>query len=157
MFKANEITSHHTDSIFYEIELTAKYCKKLGNQVFEHFITELNLEEFVILDTLLCNPEICQRDIAKIILRDRANTGKLLDNLEKKKLIERNLTLRNNRPVKIVKLTETGYKKVIEATNTLQPHKRLVEEKLKKNDLAKLSLMLKKLRNVLNETVELQI
>ncbi|MBQ7126609.1 MarR family transcriptional regulator [bacterium] len=157
MFKANEITSHHTDSIFYEIELTAKYCKKLGNQVFEHFITELNLEEFVILDTLLCNPEICQRDIAKIILRDRANTGKLLDNLEKKRLIERNLTLRNNRPVKIVKLTETGYKKVIEATNTLQPHKRLVEEKLKKNDLAKLSLMLKKLRNVLNETVELQI
>ena len=157
MFKANEITSHHTDSIFYEIELTAKYCKKLGNQVFEHFITELNLEEFVILNTLLCNPEICQRDIAKIILRDRANTGKLLDNLEKKRLIERNLTLRNNRPVKIVKLTETGYKKVIEATNTLQPHKRLVEEKLKKNDLAKLSLMLKKLRNVLNETVELQI
>lgn len=157
MFKANEITSHHTDSIFYEIELTAKYCKKLGNQVFEHFIMELNLEEFVILDTLLCNPEICQRDIAKIILRDRANTGKLLDNLEKKRLIERNLTLRNNRPVKIVKLTETGYKKVIEATNTLQPHKRLVEEKLKKNDLAKLSLMLKKLRNVLNETVELQI
>lgn len=157
MSKNKIIASHHTDSIFYEIELTAKYCKKLGIQVFERYIPDLNLEEFVILDTLFCNSEICQRDIAKIILRDRANTGKILDTLEKKNFIKRQLSLKNNRPVKMVKLTNIGYKKTIEATNLLQPHKKIVEEKLKKNDLIKLSEMLKKLRDVLNETVELQI
>ena len=82
--------NHFTDSISYQTELTAKYWKMLGNQLFEKFnIHDLSIEEFGILDTLLCNPAICQRDLAKIILRDRANTGKLLDNLEKKGLVGR--------------------------------------------------------------------
>ena len=80
---------HYTDTLFYQIELTAKYCKLLGQQVFEKYNTGITVEEFAVLDTVLCNGELCQRDVAKLILKDRANTGKLLDTLEKKGLIIR--------------------------------------------------------------------
>ena len=156
--KETVLGNHFTDSIFYEIELTAKYCKMLGNQLFEKFnIHELSIEEFGILDTLLCNPAICQRDLAKIILRDRANTGKLLDSLEKKGLVNRKLAIKNNRPVKIAELTEDSIKKTKDITNTIRPHMELVREKVVNRDLDKVKTLLKELRDILSESLEIQI
>lgn len=150
--------NHFTDSIFYEIELTAKYCKMLGNQLFEKLnIHDLTIEEFGILDTLQCNPDICQRDLAKIILRDRANTGKLLDGLERKGLVERNLAIRNNRPVKFAKLTNEGKRKTKEITDSIRPHMEVVREKVVSRDLDKVKSLLKELRTILNESLEIQI
>ena len=73
------IHEHFTDTIFYQIELTAKYCKLLGQQSFEKFNLGISLDEYAILDVLTINESLCQRDIAKLILKDRANTGKVLD------------------------------------------------------------------------------
>ncbi|MCQ2739024.1 MAG: MarR family transcriptional regulator [bacterium] len=154
---ANELKNHFTDSLFYEIELTAKYCKKMAIQVLENCNSDLAIEEFAVLDTVMTNPEICQRDIAKLILKDRANTGKILDGLEEKGYIERILTTRNNRAVKIVKLTQNGLEKTETTAKNIYPHIRLVEKKIKNHDLEKVSVMLKELRNVLNETIEIQI
>ena len=103
-----EVHEHFTDTIFYQIELTAKYCRLLGQQVFEKFNLGISLEEYYVLDLLTFNESLCQRDIAKIILKDRANTGKLLDMLASKQYITRELTVKNNRPVKLVKITEEG-------------------------------------------------
>lgn len=157
MCKDSELKQHFTGSIFYEIELTAKYCKMLGAQVFENFHTGVSPEEFAVLDTLSINPGICQRDIAKLIVRDRANTGKILDNLEKKGLVERQLSIKNNRPVKIAKLTELGLQKAEEVTNLVRPHMEIVKNKLQNGDLAKLSSMLQEFREVLGSTVDMKI
>lgn len=152
-----ELKHHFTDTIFYEIELTSKFCKMLGAQVFEKYQTGISIEEFSILDTLLCNPGLCQRDIAKLILRDRANTGKLLDTLEKKGYLERTLSVKNNRPVKIAKLTEAGIKKTYETTELIKPHLAIAREKILNSDLSKLRALLKEFRTVLNETIEIKI
>lgn len=148
---------HYTDNIFYQIELTARYCKLLGQQVFEKFNAGISVEEFSVLDVLLCNPTMCQRDLAKLILKDRANTGKLLDALEKKGFITRKLSIKNNRPVKIVEITEAGIKKTAEATEKIKPHFILVKEKINNSDIARVGDLLKDLRNVLKETIEIQI
>ena len=145
------------DTIFYQIELTAKYCKLLGQQVFEKLSVGISPEEFSVLDTLACNTYLCQRDLAKLILKDRANTGKLLDALEKKGFITRKLSIKNNRPVKIVEITEAGIKKTEEATEKIKPHFVLVKEKINNSDIAKVGDLLKDLRNVLKETLEIQI
>lgn len=151
------VQNHFTDSIFYEIELTAKYCKMLGAQVFEKFNAGITVEEYTILDTLLCNPETCQRDIAKLILRDRANTGKLLDTLEKKGFVERKLDIKNNRPVKIAKLTQLGKQKVIEVSNIIGPHTELIKSRIQNSDLKQLKSMLLEFRRVLNDSLEIKI
>lgn len=149
--------THFTNTIFYQIELTAKYCKLLGQQVFEKYDAGITVEEFSVLDTLSCNPQLCQRDLAKLILKDRANTGKLLDGLEKKGYIARKLSIKNNRPVKIVEITEKGIHKTEEVTSKIKPHMNAVKEKIDNSDLAKISGLLEELRNVLNETLEIRI
>ena len=147
---------HFTDTIFYQIELTAKYCKLLGQQVFEKYNTGVSVEEFAVLDTILCNGELCQRDIAKLILKDRANTGKLLDTLENKGLVTRELSMKNNRPVKLIKLTEIGKNKLEEAISKIRPHYAEVKKKIANSDLAKVQDLLKDLREMLNETLKIQ-
>lgn len=152
-----KLKTHFTDSIFYEIELTAKYCTMLGAQVFEKFNTGIPVKEFTTLDTILCNPGICQRDLAKLILVDRANTGKILDSLEKKGFIERKLAVKNNRPVKIAELTEAGRRKAEEVTALVRPHMEAVRKKIQNTDLSKVTSLLKELREVLKDTIEIQI
>ncbi len=149
--------NHFTDTVFYHIELTAKYCKLLGQQVFEKLEAGITPDEFSTLDTLICNPNICQRDLAKLILKDRANTGKILDSLEKKGFITRKLSIKNNRPVKIAEITEAGILKAEEITAKTKPHFTLVTEKINKSGLTKLKDSLKELREILNETLEIQI
>ena len=94
---------HYTDSIYYQLEQTAKYCKYLGMQIFQKLDLPISLDEFVILDILIDNEEICQRDLAKLILKDRPCTGRLLNSLEEKGFIERFDDTKNNRLVKKMK------------------------------------------------------
>ena len=140
------IHEHFTDTIFYQIELTAKYCKLLGQQVFEKFNLGISLEEYSVLDVLTINESLCQRDIAKLILKDRANTGKLLDTLASKNLISRELTVKNNRPVKLVKITEEGIKKINEVAEKARPNYNLVKEKINNRNISKVGDLLKELR-----------
>ncbi len=153
----SQIKEHFTDTIFYQIELTAKYCKLLGQQVFEKYNMGLSLEEYSVLDVLTINDALCQRDIAKLILKDRANTGKLLDTLAAKNYIERELTVKNNRPVKLVKITDEGLRKLNAVAETARPNYNLVKEKINSRNLLKVGDLLKELREVLKETLEIQI
>lgn len=148
---------HFTDSIFYQIELTAKYCKLLGQQVFEKCKVDITLDEFTALDVLYCNPEICQRDLAKLILKDRANTGKLIDSLNKKGFVTRHLSIKNNRPVKIAKITPEGIKKLKEVHEKLKPNSEYVIEQINNSDIAKVSGLLIELRQLLKNSIEIQI
>lgn len=149
--------NHFTDSIFYQIELTAKYCKALGQQVFEKYNAGISIEEFSALEVLSCNPEICQRDLAKLILKDRANTGKLLDSLEKNGFVTRHLSIKKNRPVKIAKITPEGINKLNEVNEKLRPNFAFVNEQINNSDIAKVSDLLKELRRVLNDSIEKKI
>ena len=152
-----ELQEHFTDTIFYQIELTAKSCKILGQQVFEKYNSGITLEEYAVLDTLLSKNSLCQRDLAKLILKDRANTGKLLDTLAHKGYIKRELSIKNNRPVKLVSITDNGINKLKEVASKVRPNYNKVKEKIDRKNLAKVGDLLKELRQVLNETVEIQI
>ena len=127
-------SKHFTDTIFYQVELTARYTKMLGTQLFGKLGVGLTIEEFSALDTISANDELCQRDLAKLILKDRANTGKLLDSLEQKGLITRELSVKNNRPVKILKITKEGKEVYLQTYDKLSPHHKIVEEKKEIDD-----------------------
>lgn len=149
--------THFTDTIFYQIELTAKYCKLLGSQVFEKYNAGISCEEYTVLDVLANSPKMCQRDLAKIILKDRANTGKLLDGLEKQGYITRTLSIKNNRPVKIVEITDEGRKKAEFVLDKIRPHYLQVKDMIDNSDVARVGELLQQLRKILDETLEIQI
>jgi len=151
------LKEHFRNTIFYQIELTAKYCKMLGAQVFEQYNIGITVEEYAILDTLLSQNELCQRDLAKLILKDRANTGKLLDGLEKRGFITRKLSIKNNRPVKLIEITDAGINEAEEAAKRIRPHYLAIKEQIDNTDIAKVGELLSELRKLLNESLKIQI
>ena len=99
-------TTHYIDSVFYQFEQTARYCKYLSVQIFQGLNMGITADEFIVLDTIDANGCICQRELAQLILKDRAGTGRLLNTLEEKGYIERFADTKNNRLVRKMKLTK---------------------------------------------------
>lgn len=52
---------HYTDSIFYQFEQTAKYCRFLGVQVFQKLNMPISPDEFYALDVIMMHGNIVQR------------------------------------------------------------------------------------------------
>lgn len=155
--KTLEDVKNYTESIYYELQQTAKFCKTLGVQLFEKIQLGITSEEYSILDTLMCNENICQRDLAKLILRDRANTGRILKSLERKKLIKRFVDIKNNRLVRKMEITNSGKNLWQEATTKIRPIIAECVEKVSRHEIENLRKSLKKMREKLSDMVEFQI
>ncbi len=75
---------------------------------------ELSLEQYELLVVLFQNNGIHQRQIAKLMLKDRPNITQMLKNLEKEKLVLRKESPENKR-IKNVYITELGKQVVYKA------------------------------------------
>ncbi len=148
---------HYTESIYYEIELTARYGRFLGAQLFDKLGIELSPIEYSALDTISCHSGICQRDLARLILKDRANTGRILDSLEKRGLIERFGDTKNNRLVRMIKITPEGIEMLKHITALLKPALEKAVDSISEDEIEEMRLSLKNLRDVFSNIVETQI
>ena len=148
---------HFIDSIYYQLEQTAKYCRYLGMQLFQKLKLPINLDEFVVLDTLLGHEGICQRDLAKLILKDRPSTGRLLNSLEEKGYIERFIDTKNNRLVRKMKLTPLGLKTTQEVTTIIRNYIEKLPKVLPDEEKLELMNSIKKFREGLEKEVEMKI
>lgn len=148
---------HYTQSIFYDLEFTTKYIKRMGY----NFCNELNMcigpEEVLALDIIYLNPGICQRDLAKKLLKDRAGTGRVLLQLESKGFVERFVDTKGNRLVHKMKLTESGKDMLKLATNKIEPYVKKIKEAFSEEDKNQLKNLLDKFRRILAENVTTQI
>lgn len=148
---------HYTDSIYYQIEQTAKYCRYLGIQMFQNLGLPVTLDEFVALDTILTNDSICQRDLAKLILKDRPNTGRILNALEEKGYIERFVDTKNNRLVRKMKLTQEGKDVTEKVSKILKAHINKIPKVFSDEDKMELMESVRRFRECLENEVEMKI
>ena len=148
---------HYINSIYYKIEQTAKYCKYLGTQIFNKLSMPVSLEEFATLDTIMIYGKICQRDLAKLILKDRPSTGRILNSLEKKGYINRFADTKNNRLVKKTALTSKGKEILDKTTKKLKTYLNNLPEYLSNDDIETLSNSIQKFKKSLEQEVEFNI
>ena len=97
-------------SVFYKVDQLSIYINMLMKNFFD--IREINLtaDEFKALNFIIEYPNICQRDLAKLMLRDRVRTGRILNSLDEKKYIKRTNDTRNNRLIRKLEITKSGAK-----------------------------------------------
>lgn len=146
-----------TESMFYQIRLTAKYLKLLGVQLFEGLGIEVPFDEFIALDVINTNQNLCQRDLAKLILKDRANTGRIVTSLEKKGFVTVTVDKKQNRLVKLLSLTKKGEKFVKSSMDRIKPYIDHVSKSFNNEYEDKIIEVMKDLRQKLSELVETQI
>ena len=148
---------HYTESIFYQFEQTAKYCRYLGVQVFQKLNMSVTPDEFSALDVIMLNEGICQRELAKIILKDRPSTGRILDSLEKKGYVERFVDTKNNRLVRRVKLTDNDKTVTEDTSNKLRDYISHLPKVFSDEDKEKLKDLIIRFRESLEQEVEMKI
>ena len=146
--------SPYADTIFFNIEQIAKYIQE---DYLKKYNNEITHDEFRAMGIISCNPDICQRDLAKLILRDSVRTGRILDSLEKKGFVERYQDAKGKRLVKKMKLTKSAeefYAKTLEKV-----HKGTTEffKIFSNKQLSELHNSLKLLHEKLKETVEIEV
>lgn len=111
---------HFIDNIVYLIDQTATYCYTEGIKFFEDLCIGVSLDEYITIDTISLKPGICQNELAKLTLRDRSFTSRILNNLEEKKLIKRAVETKGKRLVKRVYLTKKGEKTISDNQDRLK-------------------------------------
>ena len=148
---------HYTDSIFYQFEQTAKYCRFLGVQVFQKLNMPISPDEFYALDVIMMHDNICQRELAKLILKDRPNTGRILDSMEEKGYIERFADTKNNRLVRRMKITDTGKKITEETSERLREYISNLPKIFSDEDKNRLKELIIRFRENLEKEVEMKI
>lgn len=154
--KENEV-NHYIDSTLYAMEQTAVYLRIKGAQFFNELNLQITVDQFVALDAIYCNGDICQRDLSKIILKDRSNTGRILNILEENGFIKRELETKGNRPVKKVYITPKGTKLVEDSIPKLKACFNQVFEDISDEEFISLRTTLSKIKNSLSKTTSIQI
>ena len=102
------LVEHYTKSLLYELELTSRVLHEAMLCYFKQKKFALTPDEYIILDCLYMNPEVIQMDLAKMILKGRAHTGKFLKSLEDKGYISRTPAQRGSKIVMRLEITEKG-------------------------------------------------
>lgn len=157
MNKVLENKKHYTDGMFFQIRITSRYLSLMGNQAFEKLKFDLTFEEYLILDIISYNEGICHRDLAKMLLRDRSNIGKIASVLDRKGLITIKPDTRNNRVVKRIYITDKGVEVCNGIYIKLEPYLKIINENIMQEEQELLSSYLIKCRQVLENIVETRI
>lgn len=155
--KKEKDCEHYVDSIVYALEQTAIYCRVRGSQLFNNLGLEVTFEQFITLDAISINPDICQRDLSKLILKDRSNTGRILTILENNQLIERVVETKAKRLVKKIYITEKGKKIISENQERLRKGFTNVFGSITEDEFAALRSTLAKMKESLSTYTTLQI
>lgn len=148
---------HYTESLIYLMEQTVVYFRVKGAQFFNELNLGITIDQFVTLDAIYCNNDICQRDVSKIVLKDRSNTGRILTILEENGLINRSVETKGKRLVKKVYITDKGRQIIEENHPKLRDAFLKVFEDVSEEEFATLRQILEKLKSRLSQTTSIQI
>jgi DNA-binding MarR family transcriptional regulator len=145
------------DSILYAIGKTELYCRIKGAQFFASHDFGVTLEQFCILELLSHSDATCQRDLSKRALKDRSNVSRILNILEQKGLIERQVDTKQKRLVKKVSITQKGRELFEEIIPILRERFTAHFEDITDEELATTKRTLEKLRINLSKDTTIQI
>lgn len=143
---------HCINSLFYKLNKTSRICHSFCDNYFKEYAQgEITFDEFIILDTVLCNPNVCQRDLAKLILKDTSHLSKILNTLENKELIDRPIDKKGNRVVRKISITENGINLHAFASQIALDFSNKINEAIGEKEAKQCSSFLDKIINTVTE------
>lgn len=145
-----EKSSRFVNSLSFQLEITAKIFRNLAENYFQQEVkNNITLEEYVVLDTLVCYPHIDKNTLAKTLVKDKATVEKKLARLEKKKLIKEVKNGPSEIKVNHYELTKEGsriYQEIVPKNDKMVG---ILAQFLTENELISFTKSLLKIRNIL--------
>lgn len=145
-----EKSSRFVNSLSFQLKITAKIFRNLAENYFQQEVkNNITLEEYVVLDTLVCYPHIDKNTLAKTLVKDKATVEKTLARLEKKKLIKEVKNGPSEIKVNHYELTKEGsriYQEIVPKNDKMVG---ILAQFLTENELISFTKSLLKIRNIL--------
>lgn len=148
--------TNYTNFWLHDLELTSRITHEITRKFFETNDFPINLDEYIILDTLLNNPDLLQMKLANIILKGRAHTGRFLISLENKGFVERIPSKNGQRLVMRSKVTNDGKKIHSKITKGVQKLAADCSKDLPDEMIENLQNTLKQIRTSLTEKFDVK-
>ncbi len=144
-------------SLPYQIEKASVYIRLKGALLLNQLDAGITLEQFITLDAISTGKGVCQRDLAKILLKDRSNVTRILNLLEEKGLIYREMSQKSNRMVKVSYLTDKGQELIDKYADILKNDLNTFLSQFDQQKLLIMEEMLKKISSKISENANIQI
>lgn len=148
---------HYFESVLYLMEQTIIYTRVKGAQFFNQLDMGVTIDQFVALDAIYANENICQRDLSKLILKDRSNTGRILNILEENGFIKREVETKGKRLVKKIYITQKGKDLVEKSIPRLHAAFHQLFEEVTEEEFTALRQIVTKIKDSLSKTTTIQI
>lgn len=147
---------HYTESLPYELELTSRVLHETIVRFFNENNFGITHDEFVVLDTLSINDGISQIDLAKLILKGRAHTGRFLMSLEEKGLVTRSPSKKGKRLIMQNSVTTKGRQLLKQLSDSVEQHIKDMNLQDKQENAFKLIELLRVVRSDLLEKYDIK-
>ncbi len=139
------------------IYITGTLVRGLSSQTFTEKNFELTPDQYVILNLLLENKEImCQRQLAEITFKDRANISRIIDILHQKGFIEK-IPDSNGRKIYKLIVTQKGKDARDKILSTDIELRNIITNNISEEELAVTFNTLEKMNLNIRDKVKLQI
>jgi len=145
------MVEHYTKSLPYELELTSRVLHEAGINFFKQKNFKITHDEFVILDCLNMYPNIIQIELAKMILKGRAHTGRFLMSLEQKGFITRTPTKQGTKLIMKLSITPEGFEIYKTVSKEIDRHIDSLHERL---HISKIQALIEMLRDIRKDAYE---
>lgn len=144
-------------SLPYLIEKASVYIRLRGSLLLNELNADITLEQFITLDAISSRSDVCQRDLAKVLLKDRSNVTRILNILEQKGLITRETANKGKRIVKYTRLTPKGRELMDKYADRMKNDLNDFLSQFNQKDLKIMEKMLEEISNKISENANLQI
>ncbi len=142
----------------YQLDYTSNFNKSFRREFqYKYISKDITADEFAILVALVINPEVSQSELAKILFKGKAHVGKILNDMEDRKLIKRIADTRDNIIIKKNQITDKGR----EIFNHGIREAKIIENRMKneftENEVRQFISYLKRFRKVLASIVDVKL
>jgi len=145
---------HYIDTVIFSIDLIIKSLKTELKQKIDKLDIGITGEQFVVLDTIYCYPNIYQQKLSDLLSKDKSNTTRILGVLEDKGYITKTVSRNRNRLVNLLNITDEGKKIIKENMPNMKKFLANTFENITDDEIELLHKLSKKFQKDLSNALE---
>ena len=131
--------------------MTARICHESAKRFLGSYTKVVSIDEFSVLDTIVARPGLSQADLARLVLKGKAHTGRFIMSLEGKGLVERHVEERDGKLIKVAVITDKGKKLYDEILEAIRPRLEQVESIVNSESVEKMIKDLREFRKIIEK------
>ena len=132
------------DIIFYTMDKAIKSYRMYAQKKLKEHGFKITIDQWLIIKTILENPEVSQQEIAKNVFKDNASVTRIIELLVKSEYLERKDHPNDRRKSNLV-VTDEGKSIILKVQNIVLDNRKNALDSIGNDELETVNLVLKKI------------